>query len=144
MPLHISEHVYRLGRGHATITPPEMPPRSPPHWVRLQWLPSAVNVHAGRLSSTLDPADIQVSREALRLLRSWFSVEPQRPTFRYCRMSLGHPKAQRLTTLSVLSHSWEDDVARLLNPLLDLVSLKMYKLAKDDGKVLLVLPDWQN
>ncbi len=92
MPLHSSEHVHRLKRGHATITPPERRLEARRIGLDVQWLPSAVNVHADRLSRTWIPGDIQLSRAALRLLRSWFSGRPPEAHLPVPQIELGAPQ----------------------------------------------------
>lgn len=111
--------------------------------LQMKWLPSVMNVHADRLSRTWDPRDIQMSRQALTLLKDIYGLRLGRPVFSY-RTLRGHPMAHRKATLDSLNQDWGDGLCRLFNPPIDLISLVLFKIESDGARGVLVIPDWPN
>ena len=107
--------------------------------VSAQWLPSAVNRYADRLSRTWNVRDVSLNTWLLEELRRAYNLAPV--PFRYPPMG-DHPCALRKQAMQQLQDYWGDGTPRLWNPPPELIPLVLKKIRMESGEGLLLVPEW--
>ncbi len=107
--------------------------------IRAEWLPSAVNKFSDALSRRFPRGDLSIRRQLRRSVADGMKAPVE--AFKY--RPLGeHPVFQRRMALEELEQPWDDGMARLLCPPVDLIMATVNKLARSKAPAILLIPDW--
>lgn len=108
-----------------------------------EWLPSAENYFADRLSRTWDPRDLKVRARVRKDVLERYAHVGLAEGGGWAYRPLGiHPVAMRKVTLVALGEVWGSERARLYCPPVDLISLTVLKIKREGARGVLLVPDW--